>query len=113
VSARRGESGLSGILLVDKPTGLTSHDVVNRVRRATGERRVGHAGTLDPMATGLLVVLVGPATRLASYLTSAEKAYTARIAFGAETATDDAEGEVVRTAPCPVLLLRVAEEPAA
>ena len=64
VSAKRGQTDLSGVLLVDKPSGMTSHDVVDRVRRATGERRVGHAGTLDPMATGLLVVLVGPAARL-------------------------------------------------
>lgn len=102
MSAKRGASGLSGVLLVDKPQGLTSHDVVNRVRRATGDKRVGHAGTLDPMATGLLVVLVGPATRLAPYLTAAEKTYDAAISFGAETETDDAEGEVVResvTAP--------------
>jgi len=108
VSARRGESGLSGILLLDKPAGLTSHDVVNRVRRATGERRVGHAGTLDPMATGLLVVLVGPATRLAPYLTAADKTYVARIAFGSETDTDDAEGEVVRTADVPARVLDAA-----
>ena len=80
---------------------MTSHDVVNRVRRITGERRVGHAGTLDPMATGVLVVLVGPATRLAPYLTSAEKTYEARIAFGAETDTDDAEGRVTLTAAVP------------
>jgi tRNA pseudouridine55 synthase len=90
-------------LAIDKPAGLTSHDVVNRVRRATGERRVGHAGTLDPMATGLLVVLVGPATRLAPFLTAAEKSYTARITFGSETATDDAEGETICTAPVPVM----------
>ena len=80
---------------------MTSHDVVDRVRRATGERRVGHAGTLDPMATGLLVVLVGPATRLAPYLTAAEKTYEARIVFGSETDTDDAEGRVTVTAPVP------------
>lgn len=104
MSAKRGASGLSGILLVDKPSGLTSHDVVNRVRRATGEKRVGHAGTLDPMATGLLVVLVGPATRLAPYLTAAEKTYEAAIAFGTETDTDDAEGEVVREADVPAQL---------
>jgi len=101
VSARRGESGLSGILVVDKPAGMTSHDVVNRVRRATGERRVGHAGTLDPMATGILVVLVGPATRLAPFLTAAEKAYRATIVFGSQTDTDDADGRVVATAPIP------------
>lgn len=105
MSAKRGASGLSGILLVDKPAGLTSHDVVNRVRRATGEKRVGHAGTLDPMATGLLVVLIGPATRLAPYLTAAQKAYEAVIAFGAETDTDDAEGEVVRESDVPADVL--------
>ena len=98
---RRGATDLSGILAIDKPAGLTSHDVVDRVRRATGERRVGHAGTLDPMATGLLVVLIGPATRLAPYLTSADKTYEARIVFGAETDTDDADGRVTRTAPVP------------
>lgn len=101
MSRRRGASGLSGILLVDKPEGPTSHDVIDRVRRATGERRVGHAGTLDPMATGLLVVLVGPATRLAPYLTSAEKTYEATICFGSATDTDDADGESVREAATP------------
>jgi tRNA pseudouridine55 synthase len=101
VSARRGATSLSGILAIDKPAGMTSHDVVNRVRRVTGERRVGHAGTLDPMATGLLVVLVGPATRLASHLTAAEKVYEARILFGTETDTDDADGTVTRTAEVP------------
>jgi tRNA pseudouridine55 synthase len=72
---RRGASGLSGILIVDKPAGITSHDVVNAVRRATGEQRVGHAGTLDPLATGVLVVLVGPATRLEPYLSGHDKTY--------------------------------------
>jgi tRNA pseudouridine55 synthase len=101
VSARRGATDLSGVLAVDKPGGCTSHDVVDRVRRITGERRVGHAGTLDPMATGLLVVLVGPATRLAPYLTAADKTYHARIAFGTQTDTDDADGRTVATAPVP------------
>ncbi len=101
MSAKRGESGLAGILVVDKPEGLTSHDVVNRVRRALGEKRVGHAGTLDPMATGVLVVLVGPATRLAPYLTAAEKRYRAQIVFGSATDTDDAEGRTIRAAPVP------------
>lgn len=101
MSARRGATGLSGILPVDKPAGMTSHDVVNRLRRATGERRIGHAGTLDPMATGLLVALVGPATRLAPYLTAAQKTYLARIVFGAETDTDDAEGNLTATSPIP------------
>ncbi len=105
MSAKRGASGLSGILLVDKPSGMTSHDVVNRVRRAAGEKRVGHAGTLDPMATGLLVVLVGPATRLAPYLSAADKVYEARIVFGSETDTDDAQGTCTREAPVPADLL--------
>lgn len=94
---RRGATGLAGILPVDKPGGMTSHDVVARIRRMTGEGRVGHAGTLDPMATGLLVILVGPYTRLEPYLSSAEKAYEATIAFGSATDTDDAEGVVVST----------------
>lgn len=99
--ARRGATDYSGILAIDKPAGMTSHDVVSAVRRTTGEKRVGHAGTLDPLATGVLVVLVGPATRLAAYLTAAEKTYDARVVFGAETDTDDTEGEVTRTAAVP------------
>lgn len=99
VARKRGSTGLSGVLLVDKPAGCTSHDVVARIRRATGEGRVGHAGTLDPMATGLLVVLVGPATRLEPYLSAANKTYDARITFGTATDTDDAEGAVVRESP--------------
>jgi len=101
LSARRGQTDLCGILLVDKPAGMTSHDVVDRVRRTTGERRVGHAGTLDPMATGLLVVLVGPATRLAPFLTAAGKTYEARVVFGFETDTDDAEGVMTTSARVP------------
>ena len=101
MTSRRGATGLSGILPVDKPAGMTSHDVVNVVRRVTGERRVGHAGTLDPMATGVLVVLVGPATRLAPYLTGQDKEYEATIEFGTETDTDDAEGTTIRSAAVP------------
>lgn len=101
MSAKRGATGLRGILLVDKPAGMTSHDVVARLRRATGERRIGHAGTLDPAATGLLVMLIGPFTRLEPYLSAAEKGYVARIAFGSETDTDDAEGAVVRESAVP------------
>jgi tRNA pseudouridine55 synthase len=83
----------SGILLVDKPYGWSSHDVVNVVRRATGERRVGHAGTLDPLATGLLVVLVGrEATRVQDAMMAGVKEYDAHVTFGARSATDDAEG---------------------
>jgi tRNA pseudouridine55 synthase len=87
-----------GILLVDKPPGLTSHDVVDRVRRALGVRRVGHAGTLDPMATGLLVMGVGRATRLLRFLGDLDKTYEGTGRLGEETDTLDAEGTVVRTA---------------
>jgi tRNA pseudouridine55 synthase len=87
-----------GLVVVDKPGGLTSHDVVARVRRLAGTRRVGHAGTLDPMATGVLVLGVHRATRLLGHLTLTEKAYDATVRLGATTVTDDAEGEVVRTA---------------
>ena len=90
-----------GLLLVDKPAGITSHDVVDRVRRAYGERSVGHLGTLDPFATGLLIVLLGRATRLATFLGIEPKVYDAVIAFGTETDTDDATGEVTRSAPPP------------
>lgn len=98
---RRGTSGLNLLLGVDKPSGMSSHDVVNRVRRALGERRVGHAGTLDPAATGVLVVGVGQGTRLMGLLTAERKSYLGSIVFGTETDTDDAEGEVVREAPVP------------
>ena len=98
---KRGQTDLSLLLAVDKPAGMTSHDVVNRVRRIFGEKRVGHAGTLDPMAQGVLIVLVGPASRLNSLLGSQRKGYEARICFGAATDTDDAEGSVIRTAPVP------------
>ena len=90
-----------GLLLVDKDAGMTSHDVVDLVRRALGTRRVGHAGTLDPFATGLLVLLVGRATRLMPYLDAEPKVYEATIRFGAETDTDDATGTVVREAAPP------------
>lgn len=88
----------SGILLVDKPGGLTSHDVVARVRRAFGTRKVGHAGTLDPMATGLLVIGIEGATRLLTYIVGADKTYTATIRLGMTTTTDDAEGEMLTRA---------------
>lgn len=100
----RGATDLSGVLLVDKPAGMTSHDVVAIIRRITGEGRVGHAGTLDPMATGLLVVLIGSAARLAPYLTAADKRYDARIVFGTRTDTDDADGTIVESLPVPASL---------
>ncbi|HLS25041.1 MAG TPA: tRNA pseudouridine(55) synthase TruB [Beutenbergiaceae bacterium] len=83
-----------GLVLIDKPAGWTSHDVVARVRRLAGTRKVGHAGTLDPMATGLLVLGVNRATRLLTYLVGADKEYTATIRLGQSTTTDDAEGQV-------------------
>lgn len=89
----------SGILLVDKPQGITSHDVVARTRRLAGTRRVGHAGTLDPMATGLLILGVDASTRLLTYVVGLDKEYLATIRLGSTTTTDDAEGEIVSTAP--------------
>ena len=87
-----------GILLVDKPGGITSHDVVARTRRAFGTRKVGHAGTLDPMATGLLVLGIEGATRLLTYVVGADKTYVATIRLGQTTTTDDAEGEITARA---------------
>ena len=98
---KRGQSGINCLVAIDKPVGMSSHDVVNRVRRSLGERRVGHAGTLDPAASGVLVVGVGQGTRLMGLLSCEAKSYEALIAFGAETDTDDAEGEVTRLAAVP------------
>jgi len=84
---------MDGVLLIDKPSGPTSHDVVARLRQVTGERRMGHAGTLDPRATGLLVLLLGKATRLASLLTGHDKEYEAVVRLGWATTTDDGDGE--------------------
>ena len=84
---------MNGLLVIDKPGGMTSHDVVNRLRRITGEKSIGHLGTLDPMATGVLPLLLGKYTRLAQYFSSAEKSYTGTIRFGFATDTYDAEGE--------------------
>ncbi|NYF16482.1 tRNA pseudouridine55 synthase [Microbacterium sp. AK009] len=84
---------MAGILLVDKPSGITSHDVVARARRARGTRKVGHAGTLDPMATGLLVLGVDAATRLLTFVVGLDKTYEATIRLGEATTTDDADGE--------------------
>lgn len=85
---------VSGLVVVDKPGGMTSHDVVGRVRRLAGTRKVGHAGTLDPMATGVLLVGVNRATRLLGHLMLTEKAYDATVRLGAGSSTDDAEGEL-------------------
>lgn len=95
------EGTTDGLLLVDKPAGVTSHDVVLAARRAFGESRIGHAGTLDPFATGLLVLLLGRATRLLPHLDGVPKEYEATIALGRETETDDLHGAVVREAAPP------------
>ncbi len=92
-----------GVLVVDKPAGPTSHDVVQRVRRALDTRRVGHAGTLDPAATGVLVLAIGEGTKLVPWLVAADKSYDAEIVLGAETDTLDADGRVVARAPVPAL----------
>lgn len=86
---------------MDKPAGVTSHDMVVAARRAYGERSIGHLGTLDPFATGLLVLLLGRATRLATFIETEPKIYDATIRFGTETDTDDSTGTVVRSAPAP------------
>ncbi len=95
-----------GVLLIDKPTEHTSHDVVARVRHKLRQKRVGHAGTLDPMATGLLLVLVGKSTRLSQYLMSGDKEYEGEMTLGVVTNSQDAEGEVVETRPVPADLDR-------
>ena len=94
---------LEGVLLVDKPDGMTSHDVVDRVRHKLKMKRVGHAGTLDPSATGLMIILVGKATKLSQYLMGLDKTYEGVIQLGSETTTQDAEGEVVAEKPVPEL----------
>lgn len=94
---------IEGVLLVDKPTGMTSHDVVYRLRRKLQIQRVGHAGTLDPMATGLLIMLVGKATKISQYLISLDKVYEGEITLGVTTNSQDAEGEVMETRPVPPL----------
>ena len=93
--SRLADQPESGLVVIDKPIGWTSHQVVGRVRRLAGTRKVGHAGTLDPMATGVLIIGVEKATRLLGYLSLADKAYEATIRLGMATVTDDAEGEVV------------------
>ena len=94
---------LEGVLLVDKPTDHTSHDVVARLRRKLNMRRIGHAGTLDPMATGLMILLIGKATRISQYLISLDKEYEGTIELGKVTDSQDAQGEVLETRPVPPL----------
>ena len=94
---------MNGILLVDKPAGLTSHDVVDRIRHAAGMRRIGHTGTLDPAATGLLVLCLGPATRLSEHLTGLDKVYEGAMRLGIVTDSYDLDGKVVATSEVPEL----------
>lgn len=91
----------SGVVLIDKPAGMTSHDVIARLRRITGHKKIGHAGTLDPLATGLLIVLFGAATRLSEILTGHNKSYEATVRFGQSTTTDDSDGEIIQETPVP------------
>ena len=94
---------IEGVLLVDKPKGLTSHDVVYHLRRKLQIKKIGHAGTLDPMATGVLVMLIGKATRISQYLMSVDKVYEGEATLGVVTDSQDAEGEIMSTQPVPEL----------
>lgn len=93
------QNAISGVLVVDKPVGLTSHDVVQIIRKGTNIRRAGHTGTLDPRASGVLVILVGPAVRLSEYVSASDKRYQAVLRLGASTDTYDSEGRVTSSAP--------------
>ncbi len=104
--AARPSGQIHGVLLVDKPTGMTSFDVVAQARRAFGTRKVGHAGTLDPMATGVLVILLGEATKLSNVLTTDKKSYRTVVSLGTSTDSLDADGAIVRRAPLPSSLTR-------
>ncbi len=101
---------VSGVLVVDKPVGLTSHDVVQIIRRGTGIRRAGHTGTLDPRASGVLVILIGPAVRLSEYVSASDKRYQATIRLGASTDTYDAEGQPVSYPNAANILASLTEE---
>jgi len=100
---RRPAVHVDGLLAIDKPAGMTSFDVVRAIRRLSGQRRAGHAGTLDPDATGVLLVCLGEATKCVPYLMSSQKRYEAEVVLGSETTTDDAEGEITRRAAIPQL----------
>lgn len=103
------KNAVSGVLVIDKPVGMTSHDVVQIVRRGTGIRRVGHSGTLDPRASGVLVVLVGPAVRLSEYVSASDKRYQAIIRLGESTDTFDSEGTITKTSPVDFTEEQIAE----
>ena len=93
--SRKRDAGIDGVLVIDKPAGMTSHDVVDRIRKRFGTRRVGHAGTLDPDATGVLILGLGRATRFLSYAQASTKRYRTTAVFGVTTTTQDAAGEIV------------------
>ncbi len=101
---------MNGVLIIDKPAGLTSHDVVNRVRQVLGQRSVGHLGTLDPLATGVLPLVTGSLTRLAQFYTTSQKSYEGVVRFGFATDTYDADGEPSSTAQSVNLQLRQVSE---
>lgn len=103
---KRGATSLSCLIGVQKPSGCSSHDVVSALRRASGERRVGHTGTLDPFASGVLPLMVGPACRLDAFMVGHSKVYDVCIAFGYATSTADIEGEIIERAPCSEQLLQ-------
>src|SRR5512137_1440903 len=104
------ENVVSGVLVVDKPIGMTSHDVVQVIRRGTGIRRAGHTGTLDPRASGVLVILIGPAVRLSEYVSASDKRYQATIRLGVATDTYDAEGEYIEPIRPTVAVQDITEE---
>src|ERR1035438_10331894 len=103
MQVRQKEEELDGILLIDKPREHTSHDVVARLRGKLRMRKVGHAGTLDPMATGLLIILLGKATRVSQFLISLDKEYEGAVELGSTTDSQDADGQVMETRPLPAL----------
>ena len=111
--AKRRPPTVHGLAIIDKPAGVTSHDVVNQLRKILGERRIGHAGTLDPDATGVLLVGVGYVTRLMQFLSGMDKTYTAEVVFGTETNTLDSAGVVTATHDMPNLTIEKIREAAA
>lgn len=106
----QNEQPFEGILLIDKPKGITSHDIVDRVRRKLHMKRIGHAGTLDPMATGLVIILVGKATKASQFLMGLDKTYEGTILLGKNTNTHDADGEVVQERPVPEMTQEQVEQ---
>src|SRR5215207_10236971 len=106
-------TALDGAILIDKPAGPTSHDVVDAIRRQFGIKKVGHCGTLDPNATGLLIIVLGRGTKLSEKLMSSDKVYEGEAKFGETTDSYDADGQIVTTAPVPPLTLEQLNEEAA